>query len=216
MKKTGIGIILLLAIAGLSMLPAQSKAQTIADDLQQLALDIQKLAGLKSVLNQMYQGYELVSKGYNAVKDISEGNYNLHEAFLDGLLIVSPTVRKYVRVQEIINNQAELISEYKMAYTTFREDKQITPDEIGYMMDVYNNLISQSLSNLTMLSSVITSSQLRMSDGERLRQIDRLYSTSQEELSFLRQFNNQTANIAIGRAQATNDQQTIQKLYGIQ
>jgi hypothetical protein len=214
MKKTG--IILLLAIAGLSVLPAQSKAQTIADDVQQLALDIQKLAGLKSVLNQMYQGYELVSKGYDAVKDVSQGNYSLHEAFLDGLLIVSPTVRKYVRVQEIINNQAELISEYKMASTTFREDKQITPDEIGYMMDVYNNLVSQSLSNLTMLSSVITSSQLRMSDGERLRQIDRLYTTSQEELGFLRQFNNQTANIALGRAQAANDQQTIQKLYGIQ
>ena len=198
------------------MLPAQSKAQTIADDVQQLALDIQKLAGLKSVLNQMYQGYELVSKGYDAVKDVSQGNYSLHEAFLDGLLIVSPTVRKYVRVQEIINNQAELISEYKMASTTFREDKQITPDEIGYMMDVYNNLVSQSLSNLTMLSSVITSSQLRMSDGERLRQIDRLYTTSQEELGFLRQFNNQTANIALGRAQAANDQQTMQKLYGIQ
>jgi len=214
MKKTA--IVLLLIIAGFTLFPAQSKAQTIADDIQQLALDIQKLAGLKSVLNQMYQGYELVSKGYDGVKDVANGNYSLHEAFLDGLLIVSPTVRKYVRVQDIINNQAELITEYKSAYTTFKEDKQITPDEIGYMMDVYNNLVTQSLSNLSMLSSVITSSQLRMSDGERLRQIDRLYSTSQEELSFLRQFNNQTTNIALARAQAANDQQTIQKLYGIQ
>jgi len=162
MKKTG--IIILLLIAGLAGLPYQSKAQTIADDVQQLALDIQKLAGLKSVLNQMYQGYEVVSKGYNAVKDISEGNYSLHEAFLDGLLIVSPTVRKYVRVQDIINDQAELISEYQSASGIFRQDKQITPDEIGYMMDVYNNLVTQSLSNLSMLTSVITSNQLRMSD----------------------------------------------------
>src|ERR1700759_4695457 len=104
MKKVKIRLLFTgIAIAALMSLPCRSHAQTIADDLQQLALDIQKLAGLKSVLNQMYQGYELVTKGYNAVKDISQGNYTLHEAFLDGLLIASPTVRKYVRVQDIIN-----------------------------------------------------------------------------------------------------------------
>jgi len=214
MKKTGITLLLFIAL--LAGVPCQSKAQTIADDIQQLALDIQKLAGLKSVLNQMYQGYEVVSKGYNAVKDVSQGNYSLHEAFLDGLLIVSPTVRKYVRVQDIINDQAELITEYKNAYNTFKQDKQITPDEIGYMMDVYNNLVTQSLSNLSMLTSVISNNSLRMSDDERLRQIDRLYATGHDELTYLRQFNDHAQSVALARAQATNDQQTIQKLYGIQ
>ena len=203
-------------LAGIVWMPCQSNAQTIADDLQQLALDIQKLAGLKSVLNQMYQGYELVSKGYNAVKDISKGNYNLHEAFLDGLLVVSPAVRKYVRVQDIINDQAELVTEYKNAFTMFRRDKHITPDEIGYMMDVYNNLVTQSLSNLSMLAAVIGNNNFRMSDDERLRQIDRLYATGHDELSFLRQFNSHIQMVAIGRAQSAGDQQTIKQLYGIQ
>jgi len=214
MKKTG--IILLLCVAAILIAPQVSKAQTIADDIQQLALDIQKLSGLKSVLNQMYQGYEVVSKGYGAVKEISQGNFTLHEAFLDGLLIVSPTVRKYVRVQDIINDQSELVSEYKSAYSTFKSDKQITPDEIGYMMDVYNNLISQSLNNLTALAAVVTSSQLRMSDDERLRQIDRIYAAGHDELTYLRKFNDQSRNVALARAQAANDQQTVQKLYGIQ
>jgi hypothetical protein len=196
--------------------PYQSKAQTIADDLQQLALDVQKLSGLKSVLNQAYQGYEIVSKGYDAVKNISQGNYSLHEAFLDGLMVVSPTVAKYPRVMDIINDQAELITEYKSAYNVFREDKQITPDEIGYMMDVYNNLVTQSLSNLSALSTIISSNKLRMSDDERLREVDRLYAAGHDELTFLRQFNDYSQSVALARAQQANDQQTIQKLYGIQ
>lgn len=196
--------------------PYQSKAQTIADDLQQLALDIQKLSGLKSVLKQAYQGYEIVSKGYNAVKDISQGNYSLHQAFLDGLMIVSPVVANYPRVKDIINDEAELITEYKSAYNVFRNDKQITPDELGYMMDVYNNLVTQSLNNLSALTTITSSNKLRMSDDERLREIDRLYVSGHDALTFLRQFNSHSQAVALARAQQVNDQQTIQKLYGIQ
>ncbi|MBS1524728.1 MAG: TerB family tellurite resistance protein [Bacteroidetes bacterium] len=214
MKKAAVMMSLCFALCIAA--PTASRAQTIADDLEQLALDIQKLSGLKSVLKQMYQGYELVSKGYGAVKDVSQGNFTLHQAFLDGLMIVSPTVRKYPRVQDIINDQLSLVSEYKSAYSVFKSDQQITPDEIGYIMDVYNNLVSRSLDNLTALSTVITDNQVRMSDDERLRQIDRIYATGHDELTFLRQFNDQARSVALSRAQAAGDRQTIQKLYGIQ
>src|ERR1700743_2341947 len=95
--------------------PLSSKAQTVADCIQQLVLDYQKLASLKNILGQMYTGYSVLTKGYGAVKDVAQGNFSLHEAFLDGLYIVSPTVRKYPRVTDIINYQAALISEYKSA-----------------------------------------------------------------------------------------------------
>src|ERR1700743_430185 len=138
-----IGLVLALCAANAGTV----RAQTIVDAIQQLALDYQKLAGMKSLLQQMYKGYEVVSNGYNSVKDISKGNFDLHDAFLGGLMVVSPTVRKYPRVQDIISDQATLVSEYKAAANTFKQDKHINPDEIGNMMDVYNNIISRSLEN---------------------------------------------------------------------
>ena len=36
-------------------------------------------------LKDMKEGYEIVSKGYSTIRDISKGSFNLHEAFLDGL-----------------------------------------------------------------------------------------------------------------------------------
>src|ERR1700744_2274074 len=106
MKKLSI-VFLLVVLANVG------RAQSIAQDLEQLSLDYQKLAGLKSILSQMYTGYEALSKGYNAVKEVSQGNFNLHEAFLDGLFIVSPTVRAYPRVADIINDQTSLMGEYQ-------------------------------------------------------------------------------------------------------
>jgi hypothetical protein len=196
-------------------LPAISKAQSIADDLEQLSLDYQKLAGLKSILKQMYQGYEIISKGYNAVKNVSQGNFSLNEAFLDGLYLASPTVRSYPRAADIVGDQLSLMREYQSAYSTFRQDKHFSPDEVGYMLEVYNNLVNQSLKNLSDLSMILTDSQLRMSDAERIKGIDRIYVQSHGQLNFLRQFNNQTYQVAVRRANDEGDRQTLKNLYGI-
>jgi hypothetical protein len=206
-----VGIILAVVL----MFPGQSNAQSIADDLEQLSLDYKKLAGLKSILKQMYTGYEVLTKGYKAVKEVSQGNFSLHEAFLDGLLIVSPTVRKYPRVADIINDQASLLSEYHYAWSSFRQDKHFNPDEISYMLTVYNNLVSTSLKNLDDLAMVITDTRLRMSDAERLAAIDRIYTGSHGQLAFLRNFNDRNYRVAVQRAADAGDQQTIKSLYGI-
>jgi hypothetical protein len=112
--------IIIALMAMVIIVPVSSRAQSIAQCLEQLSLDYQKLAGLKSILSQMYTGYEVISKGYNGVKDVSKGNFSLHEAFLDGLLVVSPTVRKYPKVTAIINDQATLVSEYQSASKSFK------------------------------------------------------------------------------------------------
>ncbi|WP_237073791.1 TerB family tellurite resistance protein [Mucilaginibacter mali] len=171
---------------------------------------------MKSMLQQMYKGYEVVSNGYNSVKNISKGNFDLHDAFLNSLLLVSPTVRKYPRVKDIINDQATIMAEYKAAAGTFKQDKHITPDEIGNMMDVYNNIVSSSLGNLDELSIVMTDNKLRMSDDERLQLMDRIYAAGHDQLTFLRHFNDHARQVAAARAAQANDQQTIKKLYGLQ
>lgn len=200
-----------LAVVG----PVTSRAQSVADCIQQLVLDYQKLAGLKSILSQMYTGYEVLTKGYKAIRDVSQGNFSLHEAFLDGLYIVSPTVRKYPRVADIINDQAMLVSEYKSAANGFRRGGTFNPDELSYMMDVYNNLVNASLKNLDDLSMVMTDSQLRMSDAERLTVIDRIYLDSRNELSYLRKFNAEAERTAFQRSRSAADQQSVNSLYGL-
>ncbi len=208
MKKI---IICILFVLGISFAPVKASAQ--AYELERLILDIEKLAQLKDILSDLYKGYEILSTGYNAIKEISEGNFNLHKAFLDGLLAVSPAVQNYARVIDIINNQASIVSEYKSAYALFKQNTHFNPDELVYLMNVYNNLISNSEKNLTNLLNIMTASKLRMSDAERLHAIDGLYSDTHEELMFLRQFNNKTRTLAAERAKEQNDLESVRELY---
>lgn len=205
----------LMIIIALTVLAPFCRAQSIAQDLQQLALDYQKLAGLKSILSQMYTGYQVISKGYGAVKGVAQGNFTLNQAFLDGLYIVSPTVRKYPKITQLISNQEMLVNEYHSAWSSYGNTQHFSPDEVGYMMDVFNNLVTQSLNNLSALTTVLTDSQLRMSDAERLGMIDRLYEESKNELGYLRSFNNRLYQTSLLRTQQTNDKASVKSLYGI-
>jgi hypothetical protein len=193
--------------------PSTVKAQ--AAEIQQLLLDVQKLSALNGILNDMYKGYEVVSNGYEAIKNISEGNFNLHEAFLNRLLAVSPTVQHYKRIADIINDQLMIIKEYKTAYTRFKEDESFTPNEIIYIGKVYSNLFNESLKGLDELMMLITASTLRMNDDERISSIDRIYEDMQDKLTFLRYFNNTTSVLEVQRAKEKNDATTMQGVYGV-
>lgn len=184
-------------------------------EIQQLLLDVSKLAELKKILTDLKKGYEIVSKGYNTIKDLSQGNFNLHKTFLDGLLKVSPVVRKYKRVGDIVNYQLVLVKEYKSTLKKVKQDNNFNAEEISYLGKVYDNLFEGSLKNLDELTTILTANKLRMSDEERLEAIDRLFYDMQDKLSFLRYFNNNTAIFALQRAKESKDIQTMQSIHGI-
>lgn len=184
-------------------------------ELKQLALNVEKLAQLKQLLSDMKKGYQVVSTGYTTIKDVSRGNFGMHQTYLDGLMQISPSVKKYKRVRDIINYQMLLVQEYKQAYSRFKQDDNLNPEELAYLGRVYGNLLSKSLNHLDELNSVLTASRMRMSDDERLRAIDNIFMDMQDKLVFLRHFNTSTMKLAVQRARERNDVMTIQQIYGI-
>lgn len=193
--------------------PAWLNAQD--QEIKQLALNVEKLTQLKQLLSDMKKGYRVVSTGYTTIKDLSRGNFSLHQTYLDELMQVSPAVKKYKRVGDIINYQMLLVREYKQAYNRFKQDGNFNPQELEYLGRVYGDLLDKSLSHLDELRSVLTASRLRMSDDERLRAIDNIFEGMQDKVLFLRHFNNSTTILAMQRARERNDVTSIREIYGI-
>lgn len=164
-------------------------ASAQSHEAKSLMLNLEKLSQLKNILSDMKKGYAVVSQGYKKVKDIASGNFSLHEVFLDGLIVVSPEVKKYRRVADIIACQKAIVSEYKAALKAFRSADVFGAGELDYIGNVYSALFEASLQNLEDLTMVITSSRLRMSDQERLAAIDRIFLDTSDKLDFLRDFN---------------------------
>ena len=191
------------------------KSEAQAQEMQQLILDIEKLTQLKGILTDMKTGYQIYTQGYGSISQLSKGNFDLHSVYLNSLLSISPTVRNYGRIAEIITQQASLISEYKSSYKQFRQSGTFSASELSYMSDVYTQLVTQSLENLDELTNVLTAGKLRMSDDERMRAIDRIYGSSSEKLQFLRHFNRQGVVLSLQRSKEIGDTQTLKQLYGI-
>lgn len=190
MKK----IVLFIFLCSLSF---QSKAQ--AEEAQQLLLNVEKLLQFKKILQNMYDGFKLISNGYNAVKDISEGNFKLHKVFLDGLSEVSPAVKKYKRIADIIDYQLRIVNDSKKVLQQFKTDKQFSTVEINYLATVYDNLIRQTLKQVEELLLVITAGKLRMSDDERLAAIDRIFVSVESQYGFMHTFSNSTKLLSLQR-----------------
>ena len=180
-----------------------------------MLLNVEKLSQLKNILSDMKRGYQIVSKGYNSVKDIAEGNFSLHEVFLDGLMLVSPEVRKYRKIADIVTLQNELVSEYKGAFKRFSSGGNFSRSELDYLGKVYGQLSAQSLDNLNQLGMVITAGKLRMSDEERLRVIDRVFEEVQDKLLFLHSFNGETSLLNLQREKEKRGVSAAKQWYNL-
>jgi hypothetical protein len=206
--------LLFILLTPLLLTTTPTRAQSTSDLIQQLLLDVQKLDQLKAILQDMYKGYEIVNQGYTDIKNIASGNFNLHKLFLDGLLAVSPAVRNYTRVAEILDAEATIVAEYKTAMARLHSNSLFTPWELDYIGDTYSALFRRSLQSIDELTMVITAGELRMSDAQRLRSIDRVYADISSQLQFLRKFNNSTSLQSMQRAKEYDDINTLKRLYG--
>lgn len=201
----------LIVLFTLLLISRVTHAQT--QEAAQLILNYEKLNQLKKVLQNMYDGYKIITTGYNKVRDVTSGNYKLHQIFLDGLMQVSPRVRDYARIADIIRYQTTMVKEYKAAYQQFRSAGVFNSDELNYFSGVYSNLLDRSLRNLEELSMVITSSKLRMSDDERLSAIDRLYLDMEEKVLFLRHFNSKNSILSRQLLMERSSNKTLLQLH---
>jgi hypothetical protein len=197
------------------MICTTAKLKAQSQEAVQLVLNYEKLQQLEEILDNMYKGYKILSKGYNTIKDIAEGNFTLHQIFLDGLYVVNPAVRDYKRIPYIIQYQKFLVKEYKRAFDRFRNDPNLTVREIKYLENVYSYLFSQSLRNLDELLMIVTATKLRMSDEERLQAIDRIFYDMEDKIIFLRLFNSSTQVLIIQRAKEKHAIETVEKLHDI-
>jgi hypothetical protein len=196
-----------------AMVLAQGRSFAQSTEAQQLLLNVEKLSQLKNILKDMKKGYTVISNGYNAVRNISQGNFSLHEVFLDGLMLISPQVRKYGRVGDILSFQKDILSEYKRAFKQFNSSGLFAAAELDYLAKVYAGLFSASIDNLDELTLILTANSLRMSDEDRLHAIDRIFADTSDKLTFLRSFNREAGTLLIQRKAARADIEGTKGLF---
>lgn len=204
----GLGGVLLFLFFSLN-----SYSQTQA--LEQLQLNIEKLAQFKLMLTNMYNTYSILNNGYNNIKNISLDNFKLHKGFIDALSSISPAVKNSVAIADILQTQALIAKEYRDTYNKVIAAKLFTPAEIRELENAYTNILSKTSRNLDALQKIITPNQLQMSESERLDFLHSLAVDMEIQLSQLRTFTKQATTLVQFRTRSKKDGELLRNSYGI-
>lgn len=177
---------------------------------------IQQIAALKVYLGYVKKGYEIASQGLTTIRNIKNGDFNLHRDFFSSLSRVNPKIKNCAKVADIIALQTRIIKEVNETIKGIKDAGQFTPEEMGLCKRVFENLLAESLKNIDELFLVITSGELEMKDDERLQRIDTIYADMQEKYAFTAGMSEDFALLSVQRMQEQYEVNLSRKLLGVE
>lgn len=197
MKK--IITILIFAVFSVSTVSAQTLNEWLNQKSTQKKYLLQQITALQVYIGYAKKGYSIVTGGVNTIRNIKNGDFNLHRDFYNRLKNVNPAIRRYAKVADIIAYQVKIIKQTKGTLQQIRETKQFTDAELDYCKEVFDNLLDECMKTVEELILVTTSGKLEMKDDERLKRIDRLYADVQDKYSFTCSFGEDMGILAVQR-----------------
>jgi len=177
---------------------------------------IEQIAALQVYISYAQQGYSIANKGLTTVRNIKNGDFNLHRDFISSFKKVNPKIKAYAKVADIIALQLRIISAIKECLKGVKEARQLSIAEIDHCSMVFQNVLNASLENLEQLLEIISDGQLQMKDDERLKRIDALYADMQDKYAFSSSYSEEMAVLTVQRMHQRADIELSKKLNGLQ
>lgn len=212
MKKLLIvSIIILFA----EILPAQTSAEWLSQKKTQKKYLVQQIAALHVYAGYLSKGYTIVKGGLHTIQNIKHGDLNLHVDHFTSLTAVNPKIKSYAKVADIISMEISIAKQAGSAIKRFNSSRQFNSEEIGYLKNVCNNILTACVNNLDDLCNLVTGGDLQMKDDERIQAIDKIYADMQDIQMFTSSFCNNAGGLSIQRMNEENEIILSQKLNGI-
>jgi hypothetical protein len=184
-------------------------------EMEQLRLDLEKLVQFKMILIQMQQGYQNLKSGYNSVRDVAKGNFNLHKNYLDGLLTVNPSVKNSPVLRQVASGKAASEKLYSGAIQQYRTSGLFSSVELSDLNARYVEYAQRIEDDTGLLDMVISSGKLRMSDAERLEVITLVQADVSVQHSEIKKMIDEYSKVMVVRQQQKKDNSAVKKLSGL-
>ena len=152
----------------------------------------------------------------NEIKEWTQKQKKLYEDYFEELRKVKAAIANYKRVKDIIQLQVAMVKEYKGAWALFQQDKNFTPEELDYMLNIYGGMMDESLKNIDQLFLVVNSFATQMTDAKRLEIINTVADNIQTQYFDLKEFNTQNKMLSLQRASDKAEIEYVRRLYGLE
>jgi len=206
-----IGVLVLMFCFG-SVVHAQTFGEFFNQKKTQKKYLLEQIAALQVYLGYVRKGYHLVDGGLETVRDITNGEFSLHGAFISSLKTVSPSVRKNIKVAEILTYQISIAR----WFGEFKGNAMLSPADQLYILKVKAGVLAECSRDLESLLLVVTSGRLGMEEPERIRRIDLLYEAMQNKAAFTADFMGKVERLTRNREKDHLDILDLRGAYGFE
>lgn len=197
-------------------LSAQTLEEWTRQEKTKIKYLLQQIAANKVYIDYLEKGYKIASNGLQTIRDIRQGDFNLHFNSIDSLKKVNPKIKNYIKVAEIIALQLRIIEKTRQTIHDVKATNQFTGDELNYCKLVFENLVDECVQNIDELVMVITNDQLSMGDDERLKRINDLYADMQDKYAFTSSFSTEMGILSAQRLSEQTENNLLGKINGLQ
>jgi len=182
---------------------------------QSLSAMLAQLAELEAYAKLAAKGYQIAEKGWHTIQDIKNGEFNLHSVFFTSLKTVNPKVRGMEQAAEVVALELAITSQVKQALARYRDAKGLLPGDFDYIHSFLDAVLTDVQKNGAALGEIITDGEVQMTDGERIRAIQRLNEAAKRDYAGLHTMTTTADALAAARQKEGADLQAMQKMIGL-
>ncbi|PWK72931.1 hypothetical protein LX99_04261 [Mucilaginibacter oryzae] len=209
-------LIFSLASLGFTQAQAQFLGGFFSQQKQQRKLMAEQIAQYELYLSAIKTGYHVAETGLNAVQELKNGTFNLHEAYFNSLEQVNPLIQSDPKGKTIADLNAQTLKRFSDEWTWQQQQKQLTTSELSYFQKVQANIAAKCQLDINELTDVLTPGRLQLTDAQRLGRLDKIYERMKDKFAFAGSFTGKCRKLATGRKNSRQDKDQLKKLYGIQ
>lgn len=190
-------------------------AQTFAEWFSQKKTQIkylnEQITALLQYGSNVRQGYQISQNGLGSIGGWVKGEFDLHSAYYISLKNVNPQVKGNVKADSIIG-YAKQIPQH---FDHLNGLKGLDDDTKDYIGQVRSTVLDDCNKDLSELQMVISDGKAQMTDDERIKRLDGIYSRMKDKYAFTLYFFSQVRLLLLQRDQKLKDINTLRQQYGI-
>lgn len=172
---------------------------------------LKQIAALEVYIGYAKKGYDIVGEGIHLVKDITGGEFSLHQHYFTSLAVVNPSIKGSPAVAEILDKGLGVLAVLKSWKAT-----GLNANDWAFVLLVKANLLSECASELGELLLVITSGKLEMKDDERLQRLEGLRFSMEDKHGFALSFTGDLNRLIRQRENEQHDIDQIRRWHEIE
>lgn len=173
----------------------------------------QQIAALQVYEGYLSKGYQIAKQGLGAIGNNNNAELNLHQQFFTSLSKVNPAIQRTTRIADIIALQYNTVTQYKLCLKEAHQSHQLSGSESHYITSVFNSLLKGCANDISDLVSLTTKGQLQLSDDERLKRIDAIYSDIKDKNAFAQNLSSEVAVLMLNRQKEQKEILSTKKLF---